>query len=423
MTPTLSLAARRRSWPVAGVPALLLVLALANGLNGLALSGLGEVLPTLHHAWHVGYDGLGVALGLLRAASFLSALCSGPRLDRLPARPLLLGVGALFALSWALLPLAGSLAPATLIFVLIGASAGAQETLLIAAAPRLWPAAPASANALLSVAFILGSALGPLAGLATAGSTGGGFALSVAVCSLPLLLAAARLAPAAPGRADLMDAPTTPGLVATVDAATTRSGERLERAIRVELGLLAALMFLYIGVEVGISTWVFTLLGQNSGAGMALAAAVPLLFWLATGAGALYLVLAPLRGWRAPTMHSMPAAFLLTAAALGAVALSGNLLVALLAAPLMGAVQGPLYALLVARSLALCPAAAGRISGVFTAANYLGAMALPTLVGLCVGQGRLAASAPLIVASLALAVLSRRALCTPAGAGCAGAVH
>ena len=145
MTPVLSMAARRRAWPSLGIPALLLVLALANGLNGLSLSGLGEVLPTLHRTWHAGYDGLGLALGLLRCASFLGALCIGPRIDRLPTRPLLLGTGALFALSWALLPLAGSLAPATLVFVLIGASAGAQETLLIAAAPRLWAVAPASA--------------------------------------------------------------------------------------------------------------------------------------------------------------------------------------------------------------------------------------------------------------------------------------
>jgi MFS family permease len=405
MTPVLSLAAWRRTWPALGVPALLLVLTLANGLNGLALSGLGEVLPTLHRTWHAGYDGLGLALGLLRCASFLGALYIGPRIDRLPARPLMVGVGAVFALSWALLPLAGSLAPATLIFVLIGASAGAQETLLIASAPRLWAAAPAGANALLSVAFILGSALGPLAGLATAGATGGGFALSVAVCSLPLLLATARLAPAAL---------TTPGPVEAVHAAGAPSGGCLERATRTDLALLAALMFLYIGVEVGFGTWIFTLLSQSSGAGVALAAAVPLLFWLATGAGALYLVLAPMHGWRTPTLHSLPAAALLTAGVLGTVALSGHLLVALLAAPLMGAAQGPQYALLVARALALCPAAAGRISGVLTAANYLGAMALPTLVGLLMGQGRLAASAPLIAASLALALLARRALRSPA---------
>lgn len=415
MTPAPSLAVpRRRAWPALGVPALLLILALANGLNGLALSGLGEVLPTLHRAWHAGYDGLGLALGLLRCASFLGALCIGPRIDRLPMRPLLLGTGALFALSWALLPLAGSLAAATLVFVLIGASAGAQEALLIAAAPRLWTTAPASANALLSVTFILGSALGPLAGLATAGAMGGGFALSVAACSLPLLLAAGRLAPAAPAKS---------GLVSTVDTTRPRSGERLERGMRAELALLAALMFLYIGVEVGFSTWAFTLLGQSSGADVALAAAVPLLFWLATGAGALYLVAAPMRGWRTPTVQSLPVAALLTAGALAAVALSGNLVVALLAAPLMGAVQGPQYALLVARALALCPVAAGRISGVLTAANYLGAMALPTLVGLFVGQGRLAASAPLIAASLVLALLARRALGTPAPAECAQAVH
>jgi MFS family permease len=411
MTPARALTARRRTWPALGVPALLLVLTLANGLNGLALSGLGEVLPTLHRTWHAGYDGLGLALGLLRCASFLGALYIGPRIDRLPTRPLMVGVGTLFALSWALLPLAGSLAPATLIFVLIGASAGAQETLLIASAPRLWSAAPASANALLSVAFILGSALGPLAGLATAGATGGGFAVSVAVCSLPLLLAAARLAPAAL---------TTPGPAAAVDAAGAPSGGRLERAARADLALFAALMFLYIGVEVGFGTWVFTLLGQSSGAGLALAAAVPLLFWLASGAGALYLVLAPVHGWRTPTLHSLPAAALLTAGALGAVALSGHLLVALLAAPLMGAAQGPQYALLVARALALCPAAAGRISGVLTAANYLGAMALPTLVGLLMGQGRLAASAPLIAASLAMALLARRALRSPARAALGG---
>ena len=411
MTPVLSMTARRGAWPSLGVPALLLVLALANGLNGLALSGLGEVLPTLHRTLHAGYDGLGLALGLLRCASFLGALCIGPRIDRLPTRPLLLGTGALFALSWALLPLAGSLAPAALIFALIGASAGAQETLLIATAPRLWTTAPTSANALLSVTFILGSALGPLAGLATGGATGGGFALSVAVCSLPLLLAAGRLAPAAPARA---------GLVNRGNAARATAGGNLAHALRTDLALMAVLMFLYIGVEVGFGTWAFTLLGQGSGASAAPAAAVPLLFWLGTGAGALYLVLAPARGWRTPTVRSLPGAALLTAGALGAVALSSSLPVALLAAPLMGWVQGPIYALIVARALALCPAAAGRISGVLTAANYLGAMALPMPVGLLMGQGRLVATTPLIAASLALALLARLALRAPGRAAHAG---
>jgi fucose permease len=51
-----------------------------------------------------------------------------------------------------------------------------------------------------------------------------------------------------------------------------------------DLAVLAALMFLYLGVEVGFATWIFTLLGQTAGAGVALAAAVPLYlhFWLAT---------------------------------------------------------------------------------------------------------------------------------------------
>jgi hypothetical protein len=386
----------------------LLVLALANGLNGLALSGLGEVLPTLHRTWHAGYDGLGLALGLLRCASFLGALCIGPSIDRLPVRPLMVGVGALFALTWAALPLAGSLGSATLVFVLIGASAGAEETALIAVAPRLWVAAPASANALLSLAFILGSSLGPLAGISATRAPGGGgaFALGVAVCSLPLLLATARLAPSAPAAL---------AASGTYEAASRRA-VRLDRSLMADLATLAALMFLYIGVEVGFSTWAFTLLGQTGGVDLALAAAVPLLFWLASGAGALYLVLAPLRGRPAPTFASVPPAFLITAAALGAVALSGSLPVALVAAPLMGWVQGPIYALIVARALALRPAAAGRISGVIAAANYLGAMALPTLVGLLMGHGRLAATTPLIAASLILAPLAGLALRTPARA-------
>jgi hypothetical protein len=93
----------------------LLVLALANGLNGLALSGLGEVLPTLHRTWHAGYDGLGLALGLLRCASFLGALCIGPSIDRLPVTPVgpLMGHGRLaattqlIAASLIMAPLAG----------------------------------------------------------------------------------------------------------------------------------------------------------------------------------------------------------------------------------------------------------------------------------------------------------------------------
>jgi hypothetical protein len=50
------------------LPPLLVVLALADGLTAAGLSGLGELLPSLHQQWHAGYGALGLALGLLRLA-------------------------------------------------------------------------------------------------------------------------------------------------------------------------------------------------------------------------------------------------------------------------------------------------------------------------------------------------------------------
>ena len=397
-----ALSPTRHSWWSLGLPPLLLVLALADALTGLALSGIGEVLPTLHAQWHAGYDQLGVALGLLRLASLGGALWIGPRLDRLPAEPLLIGVFALFALSWAMLPLADSLLAAVPVFVLIGVATGANAALVTAVAPRLQAEAPAGATAVLSLAFVLGSAAGPLAGLGSLLWTGGstGFALGVAAASLPLILAYTRLrAPAAPTR--------EPG-AQLVQGDTAQGGCKVVR----EIGLLCGVLVLLVGLEIGFSTWAYTLLGAPTGVAGTLAATVPLVFWLALALGALRVAIGARMGWRVPTFADVPRAGLISAGALAAFTCSSQVMVALVAAAVAGWAVGPVFPITAVRAMHARPSAAGRISGAIAAATQIGAMALPALGGLLVAHGRLAGGSILVATCLGLALFAQAALGT-----------
>ncbi len=377
------------------IPPLLVTLALADGLTAAGLSGLGEVLPSLHREWHAGYGALGLALGVLRLACLAGALWIGPRADRLPTRPLLVTALVTIGLAWAAFPVAGGLAPALFIFALLGAATGAHIVLITMVAPRLQVHAPAGATALLSLAFVVGSAAGPVLGTGSMLLTGGagGLGIALALASLPLVLAYARL-------------PVPHGTVPPASGCREAKGTAAAlQDVVVDVGLLAAVLFLLVGVQISFSTWSFTLLGGQG----TLAAAVPLVYWLAQAAGAARLALGASLGLRAPTFASVPAAALITAGALLLFALAGSLVVALAVAAVMGWVQGPLFALVAVRAMGLRPAAAGRIGSAIMAANQAGALLLPTVAGLTVAEGRGAAAALLIAASLLMAGLARLA--------------
>lgn len=229
---------------------------------------------------------------------------------------------------------------------------------------------------------------------------------------MPLVLAYVRLAPPpAPQRGIPLTA---------VQTHATRAAPR-GRPLGWEVGLLAAILFLYVGVEISFSTWAYTLLGASAGLSGALAALAPLVFWLACAAGALRLAIGARRGWRVPDFARVPLAGLVAAGALGAFALSGQVLVALVAALVMGWALGPVFALTVVQAMALRPEAVGRIGGVITAVEQLGTLVLPTLAGLLVGHGRPAVAGMMMGASLGMALLAQAALGRRPGFGGAAA--
>jgi len=84
-----------------------------------------------------------------------------------------------------------------------------------------------------------------------------------------------------------------PGPTAHVHAARLR----LPRAAIPAVILLAALMFLYLGVEIGFAGWIYVYVDETSQAGSGMAAWAPACFWLALSASSLLAAVRP-RRWR-----------------------------------------------------------------------------------------------------------------------------
>lgn len=292
---------------------------------GLYATSFGPALPYFAHDLNVGLDTAGLLLTALFGGSITASALTAWRLrDHNPRRVAMCGAGIAAAGLVAL-----AFAPAFALALIAAAVLGLGDGLIIAGVHQLVAEAsdePAPAINRLNVFFAAGAVIGPmLAGLilATSGER----------WPLYLLIAANMIACGA-----ILHTPWTP--------ATTSHTAALETAPTRRVPLIAVVMgvvlFLYVGAEIGLGTWVSTYARDSLGAGVIGGAAITSAFWAALGAGRLASGLALSRRIR-------PAAVLFVSSCLGAVAAAlvvattGTAALVVCAAVLAGMAFGPVW--------------------------------------------------------------------------------
>lgn len=258
---------RRR---VGGRGALAALCCLALFLFAVYLEAVGILLPELGRTFR-----LGPAIeGRIFPASFggyiLGVVSCGILSDRLGRKRVLLGTVLVYAVALGLAGFAHSFGMALTAFALIGAGGGAMETVASALAADLYPEKRAAILNALQIAFSTGAILSPLLAqkLLVLGADWHRLFLGVALANFLLLaLLAVQKFPALTYSAEALDG-------AALKAVLTQPA----------FLILCAAQALYVGAEVGLSSWLPSYFGRLPG-GAAWSGVVVSGFWLAVTLG------------------------------------------------------------------------------------------------------------------------------------------
>ena len=357
-------------------------------LYALYLGALGVLLPAVGVSFGLGPAAEGRLFPANFAGFIAGVLLCGPLSDRLGRKTVLLGGVGAYALGLVLFSHAGAFAPALLATSLIGAGSGAMETVASALAADLFPERRAFLINALQVAFGLGAALGPALAhaLLTRGADWRALCGALAAMNVLLLLALA-LRPVADAQrgAEALDR----------DALRSLLRQPVFRA-------LCLAQALYVGAEVGFSSWMPTYFLRRLPGGAASAGAVVTLFWVTMTLGR---VLTGSLVTRLPVLRL--ARFLAVGGTAGA-ALSlvwPTPGVTLGLVGLTGLCFSGIFGLLLAEAGERYPHIAGTTFGAVVAAGGIGGAAVPWAVGALASTGAGWRGA-LALVPLAMALLS-----------------
>ncbi len=142
--------------------------------------------------------------------------------------------------------------------------------------------------------------------------------------------------------------------------------------------VMAIAIFLYVGAEIGQSTWLSVYFKRYLGAGSSLAASSPSFMWLGIGIGRL------LAAWmlhHVPEYTLLRTALFLAAACQAALIILDTSISGAIAAFLLGIFLGPVFPTIVSRANSAYPRATGSVSSIVMAAGSLGAAVFPPLIG------------------------------------------
>ena len=243
---------------------------LALFLFAVYLEAVGILLPELGRTFR-----LGPAIeGRIFPASFggyiLGVVSCGVLSDRLGRKRVLLGTVLVYAVALGLAGFAHSFGMVLTAFALIGAGGGAMETVASALAADLYPEKRAAILNALQIAFSTGAILSPLLAqkLLVLGADWHRLFLGVALANFVLLaLLAVQKFPALAHSAEALDG-------AALKAVLTQPA----------FLILCAAQALYVGAEVGLSSWLPSYFGRLPG-GAAWSGVVVSGFWLAVTLG------------------------------------------------------------------------------------------------------------------------------------------
>jgi len=340
---------------------------LALFLFAVYLEAVGILLPTLGRTFRLGP----AVEGRIFPASFggyiLGVVGCGFLSDRLGRKRVLLGTVLVYAIALGLAGFAHSFGVVLAAFALIGAGGGAMETVASALAADLYPEKRAAILNALQIAFSTGAVLAPLLAqkLLALGTDWHRLFLWVALANFVLLaLLAMQKFPVLPHAAEALDG-------AALKAILTQPA----------FLILCAAQALYVGAEVGLSSWLPSYFQRLPG-GAARAGLVVSGFWLAVtlgraavGGGVLGLPLTRLAALMG----------ILGAAASGAALLFSSVGPVLLCIFGTGLCFSGIFGLVLAEAGNRYPRSAGTVFGGVVAAGGVGGAVVPWAIGALAG--------------------------------------
>jgi fucose permease len=350
-------------------------------LLGLPTGMLGIAWPSMRVSLDAPFAGLGLLVAAMTVAQFTASAASGLLRERLGTIALLLASVAAAAGGLAIFAIANGWAATILASAVLGFGVG-----LLDAAVNTEAALRGDIRFMgaLHGAWAIGAALGPpLVGAALVASDSWRPAYIAAAAAFALLGIATYTV-----RSDLGDAPE---LEAEASA---------ERSIGRTVVIGCALMFVYVGVELGAGQWTYTRFTADASLSEGLAGLAVFLYWSALAVGRI--ALAAFGDRAAPARLFDLSVFGALASAIGFWLLPPPV-AALLALPCLGAALSvfvPVLLYLTPRRIG--SAAAPRAIGYQVAAGMIGGASLPAAVGLLMQSIDVAVLGPCLVTMAAV---------------------
>ena len=360
---------------------------------GIHCGWIGPFLPQISHTAHLPIERAGLIVSATSAGYFISLLIAGEIHQRLSAQKILVGAMALFTAGLTGLAVAPGLAGLLGAGFLIGLANGGIDIGANALIVELNRERLASALNYLHVLFGVGALLGPvIVSAAFAGRVPywwvfGGGAMACAAIGFRL------------GATPAIEVRTAP-----MPGDDNRDGF-ITMLARPLIWAISAVMFLYIGAEIGIGAWLFLYLRTAGALSPLLASSGVSLYWLGLVCGRAF-------GGRLGHRIALPQ-FTMLASALSAAAL-----VILIAAPaagglaasavfLIGVGYGPVFPNMIAVGAARFAAQVGRMTSIVVAGGALGGIIGPWIMGHAIADVSARASMEVaLAATIAMAALS-----------------
>ncbi len=358
---------------------------------GINSGWIGPFLPQISRAAHLPIERAGLIVSASAAGYFISVLIAGEINQQLSAQKILVGAMAFFTAGLTGLAVAPGFAGLLSAGFLIGLANGGIDIGANALIAELNRERLASALNYLHVLFGVGALLGPLIVSAAFASRvpywwvfGGGAMVCAAI--------AFRLG-------------VTPAIEVRLAPAPGSDNGFIPMLSRPLIWAISAVMFLYVGAEIGIGTWLFLFLRTAGALNPLLASSGVSLYWLGLVCGRAF-------GGRLGHRIALPQ-FTMLASALSAAAL-----VILIAAPaagglaasavfLIGFGYGPVFPNMIAVGATRFPAEVGRMTSIVVAGGALGGIVGPWIMGHAIADVSARASMEVaLAATIAMATLA-----------------
>ena len=358
---------------------------------GINTAWIGPFIPQISRAAHLPIERAGLIVSASAAGYFISVLIAGEINQQLSAQKILVGAMALFTAGLTGLAAAPGLAGLLCAGFLIGLANGGIDIGANALIVELNRERLASALNYLHVLFGVGALLGPLIVSAAFAIRvpywwvfgGGAFACATIAFRLGV----------------------TPSIEVRAAPVLGNGNGFITMLSRPLIWAISGVMFLYIGGEIGIGTWLYLYLRTAGALGPMLASSGVSLYWLGLVWGRAF-------GGRLGHRIALPQ-FTMLASALSAAAL-----VILIAAPMAGVLAasavfligfgyGPVFPNMIAVGAARFPAEVGRMTSIVVAGGALGGITMPWLMGHAIAYVSARASMEVaLAATIAMAALA-----------------